>query len=77
MKGGLSFESDNMEINVSRYSIKALMDANHQDELKKDGLTHIRVDYKNSGTGSASCGTRLDDKYKLKEKEIEFEFSIM
>ncbi len=36
----------------------------------------IRIDYKNSGIGSGSCGPQLIDKYKLSEKEIEFEFSV-
>ena len=76
MKGGLRFESDNMEINVSRYTSKALMEAMHTDELKADGFTHIRIDYKNSGTGSHSCGPELYKKYRLDEKDIHFEYSI-
>ena len=48
----------------------------HQNELKKDKNTIIRIDYKNSGIGSASCGPELLDKYKLSEKDIHFEFYI-
>ena len=37
---------------------------------------HLRIDYKVSGIGSHACGPELQDKYKLKEKEIAFAFSI-
>ena len=76
-KNGLIFETKNeMDINVSEYSSKMLMDSKHSSELKKDGLTHVRVDYGNSGIGSASCGPEISDKYKLSVKDIHFEFSI-
>ena len=76
MKNGLVFESDNMEINVSRYTSKVLMDAEHQDELVKSDFVNVRIDYKNSGLGSHSCGPALAEKYRLDEKKIHFEFSI-
>lgn len=78
INNGLCFEAaDEMEINVSHYSTKMLMDSMHQNELKKDKNTIIRIDYKNSGIGSASCGPELLDKYKLSEKDIHFEFYII
>jgi len=77
MKNGLSFVAkDSMEINVSHYSFQTLMQSNHQDELEKSDCTNIRIDYKNSGVGSNSCGPELLEKYRLKEKEIHFEFYI-
>ncbi len=77
IKNGLVFETEEkMEINVSHYTTKMLMEANHQDELVKDDFTNIRIDYKNSGVGSASCGPMLLKKYRLNEKEIHFSFSI-
>ncbi len=76
MKNGLLFESENMEINVSRYTAKTLMDAGHQDELVKSDFVNVRIDYKNSGLGSHSCGPELAEKYRLNEKKIHFEFSI-
>ncbi|MBQ6714355.1 MAG: DUF4981 domain-containing protein [Clostridia bacterium] len=74
--GDLRFESNNMEINVSNYTIDAIHNATHTDELKSDGLIHLRVDYKNSGMGSRSCGPILPDKFKVCEKEINFDFTI-
>ena len=65
------------EFNVSHYSADKLAMAMHTDELVKDDFTTIRIDYKNSGIGSASCGPELLEKYRLSEKKIEnFEFSI-
>lgn len=74
---GLRFESENpFDCNVSNYSCETLTEAMHTDELKKDGNTHIRIDYKNSGIGSNSCGPELIEEFRLKEKEISFNFTI-
>lgn len=76
-ENGLYFESiDEMDINVSSYSSEMLMNAKHIHELKKDGNIHVRIDYKNSGIGSASCGPELIEKYRLSEKDIHFGFII-
>lgn len=74
--GKLCFSGESFEFNVSKYSIRAIYDAWHTDELKEDGKTHLRIDYKVSGIGSASCGPALNEKFRLKEKEIEFSFKI-
>ena len=77
MADGLTFRADKvMEINVSRYTPEILYKAQHQDELESNGATNIRIDYKNSGIGSWSCGPELTKKYRLSEKEIHFAFSI-
>ena len=77
IENGLLFETSNtMDINVSHYTSKMLMDATHQNELIKDESTNIRIDYKNSGVGSNACGPKLLEKYKLSEKKICFEFYI-
>ena len=49
----------------------------HIDELAENGAVNVRIDYKNSGIGSASCGPELIEKYRLNEKEIvNFKFYI-
>lgn len=74
---GLSFYAENtFEINVSKYSIETLTKATHIDELIENGLLNIRIDYKNSGVGSASCGPELLENYRLTEKDIKFSFLI-
>lgn len=76
-KDGFNFAAaDTMEFNVSHYDTRTLMNARHQDELKKSQFTNIRIDYKNSGIGSHSCGPELLEKYRLSEKEISFTFYI-
>ena len=75
--GKLEFTADTeMEIQVSEYTAHDLYKATHTDELKKDGKIHVRIDYKNSGVGSNSCGPALPEKYRLDEKTIEFGFSV-
>lgn len=78
IKDGMKFTSEkSFEFNVSRYEADALMRAMHIDELKKSDSVVIRIDYKNSGLGSNSCGEELLEKYRLNEKEIkDFEFYI-
>lgn len=75
--GNLEFTTDSVfEFNVSKYSAAMLNDANHTDELKTDGNIHLRIDYKNSGIGSGSCGPELLEKYRFKEKKVTFAFSV-
>ena len=75
--GKLEFSTQSsFEFNVSKYSGEAIDDAEHTDELKADGKIHLRIDYKNSGIGSGSCGPLTQEKYQLNEKEIDFEFSV-
>ena len=70
MINGLKFEADTgFEFNVSRYSAKGLMDAMHIDELEKEDFTIIRIDYKDSGIGSNSCGPRAFGKIQISIKE--------
>ena len=77
MEGGLSFTAcDKFEINVSRFDSMAITKAKHTDELYENGFTNVRIDYKNSGIGSNSCGPVLLEKYRLDEKKISFEFYL-
>ncbi|MEE1005620.1 MAG: beta-galactosidase domain 4-containing protein, partial [Acutalibacteraceae bacterium] len=76
IKNSLKFSAENMEISVLHHSIEALTAAEHTDELKKSDGTHVRVDYKVSGIGSNSCGPALDEKYRLKEKDISFKLTL-
>ncbi len=76
--GNLIFKTDGQfEFSVSNYGIKMLDQATHTDELQKDGFVHLRIDYKNSGLGSHSCGPELAERYRLSEKEICFGFTVL
>jgi len=73
---GLVFTGESFECNVSEYDSIHLSKVKHIDELKKNGMINVRVDYKVSGIGSASCGPALLEKYRLDEKEIHFAYSF-
>ncbi len=77
LANGLTFVANEpFEINVSQYSAEELFRAQHASELQKDGKTHVRIDYKNSGIGSGSCGPQLMNEYRLSEEKIHFGFLL-
>lgn len=74
--GNMTFTGQNLDIGVSQYSTDILDSAEHTDELRKTGKTHVRIDYKMSGVGSDSCGPKLPAGYSLSEKKFNFRFSL-
>ena len=64
------------ECGISQYSAHELFKNRHAARLEKDGVTHVRIDYKQSGIGSGSCGPVLSEQYRLSEKEIRFRFRM-
>ena len=75
--GKLCFATNSeFEFSALNYGIQELEAAQHTDEISRDGYTHLRIDYKDSGVGSRACGPDLEEKYRLKEKEIYFEIFI-
>ena len=75
--GKLMFVSaETFEFSASKYSARDLYMAKHTDELRPDGKTHLRIDYKVAGLGSNSCGPELNKKYRISEKNICFNFKI-
>lgn len=75
-ENAIEFKSENeFEFSALPFSKEELSEKTHRHELIKDG-THLRVDYKVSGIGSASCGPQLLEKYRLSEKEMEYAFYI-
>ena len=63
--------------NVSEYTSQELTEKAHGFELSKDEYTNVRIDYKVSGIGSASCGPELMDKYRMNDGHVHFAFSII
>ena len=72
---GLTFAGD-MHFSASPYSIKQLTDTAHEYELVKDGFTYVKVDYRQSGIGSNSCGPALDEKERFSDTEFSFTFKL-
>ena len=77
MENSLKFTSDkDFEFSVSEYTSDELTRAMHTNELRKSDNITVRIDYKNSGIGSASCGTSLLEKYEMNDKSVDFNFKI-
>ncbi len=77
MDNGITFLTDStFECNVTAYDTLSLDRAEHTDELNKNGLTNIRIDYRASGIGSASCGPALRTQHQVNETHVHFEFFI-
>ena len=78
VQSSLTFESeDAFEFKASPYEPIDIENATHIDELNKREYTYLRIDYKNSGVGSNSCGPQLMEKYRLQEKNISFKFTVI
>ena len=58
------------------FTQKALTDAKHKNELKKDSMNHLYIDYKMRGLGSHSCGPEPEERYELRPHAFEFAFLL-
>lgn len=67
---------DGFEFNAQHYTAKMLTETPHDYELVPMKETAVYIDYKQSGSGSNSCGPELNDKYRLNEKSFKFAFTI-
>lgn len=73
----ISFKAEkDFEACVSQYSIDQILKAEHTDEIGDSKATYVRIDYKSSGIGSNSCGPALEEKYRFKDKNINFVYTI-
>lgn len=73
---GLFFGARDFSFSVSHFSEKTLSETAHHWQLKADADTFLRIDYRNSGVGSHSCGPVLAAPYRIDEKEFEFTFFV-
>jgi beta-galactosidase len=62
---------------VSEFSTEELDSKSHNFDLESNGYANVRIDYKVSGIGSNSCGPSLLTKYRMRDKKIKFNFSIL
>ena len=77
LDSGMVFNSeDGFTFQILPYDAAQLTNATHTNELINTNKSYLRIDYKDSGVGSASCVTKLSEKYKLSEKNFEFKFSF-
>ena len=61
---------------VSQYEMHEIDAAQHWDELPVPHGSHVRIDYRDSGLGSHSCGPDLAEQFRVAEKKIRFAFAM-
>lgn len=67
----------NFSFNIHDYTVQALEDATHQEEIKRADTSHLNLDGFLSGTGSGSCGPYTLEKYRvLCNDELSFSFEV-
>lgn len=74
---GLLALGDKFSFNCSHFTPHMLTDTAHDFELTPLHDTVVNIDYAQNGIGTNSCGPRLDPKYALSEREIDFSFRLM
>ncbi len=73
----ITFRADSFECCVSAFDPYELYRTRHAWELTPmEDTTFLRIDYKDSGIGSNSCGPELAPEFRLAEKEISFRFTL-
>ena len=73
----VTFTADEtMEFSALHFTPELIESALHRGELVPQKNTTVMINYKIGGIGSNSCGPVLDKKYQLRDKKINFKFSI-
>ncbi|MBE6576896.1 MAG: DUF4981 domain-containing protein [Ruminococcaceae bacterium] len=62
--------------NCCHYTSKQLTETMHDYELTPIRETVVNIDYRNAGAGSAACGPKLDEKYRIDEYDFDFSFRL-
>jgi beta-galactosidase len=75
---GLLFGADKgFDFNASHFTADDLFLAKHTCDLEPRAETIVRIDYKNGGIGSGSCGPYTEQPYTVHDKDIRYAFSII
>ncbi len=74
---GLMAVTDNfMDFSAHFYTIEDLEKAKHRHEIKKSDFISFRLDYKQNGLGSHSCGQDQLEPYRCKFEDFEFNLRL-
>ncbi len=73
---GLLFTADSFSLSASHYPPETLAAARNNHDLKPKRETTVIIDYKQSGSGSASCGPALSPAFRLNEEKFSFAFRM-
>ncbi len=63
--------------NCSHYTAKQLAETAHDFELVPLKQTVVNIDYRQNGISSGSCGPKLQKRFGLSEKKINFSFRLL
>lgn len=75
--GGVGFYAkDRMNFSALHFTAEDLEAAAYTKDLSRRDETILRIDYKQTGIGSNSCGPKLAEKYRFSEKKFRFGFTI-
>jgi beta-galactosidase len=66
-----------ISFNAQHFSAETLTKVDHDYLLNPDKRTFVSIDYKQSGSGSNSCGPSLRPEYRFSEKEFSFTFHLI
>ena len=72
----LQVTGESFSFSASPYTQEELTKKKHNFELEKCDSTVLCVDAYQSGIGSNSCGPRLPEMYKFKDREFDFKFEM-
>lgn len=75
--GLAAFSEKEFSFNASVYTQEELTLRKHNFELIPSGNTVLCLDYAQSGIGSNSCGPELSKKYRLDEREFQFNVRLI
>ncbi len=68
----LAIEGDPFAMTVRSFSQATLAAASHESDLTADGRTHLSLDARQHGVGTAACGPGVLDAYVLSPRESSF-----
>ena len=68
---------DSFSVNAQHFTPNMLRETKHDYELEALKETILSLDYKQLSCGSASCGPKSLDKYRLLDKQFNFTFRIV
>lgn len=69
--------AETFSFNASVYTQEELTEKDHNYELCESGCTVLCLDYRQNGIGSASCGPRLREEYRLDEEKFTFALTLV
>ena len=72
----VKFTGNGFDFSALHYTPEMLTDAMHDSELEASENSIVIIAYKNNGIGTNSCGPRLPEMYKFKEREFTFEYEM-